>query len=61
MGVNDRFLNINLAVKDKSKAKEGADMLDKLCLIQYGGVEVHHFNLIWEYSPSLIIALAPNL
>lgn len=56
-------LNINLTVKDKSKAKGGVAMLfmDKLCLIQSGGVEVHHANLIWEFSLSLIIALAPNL
>lgn len=35
--------------------------IDKLCLIQSRGVEVHHPNVIWEYSLSLIIALAPNL
>lgn len=56
-------LNINLTVKDKSKAKRGVAILfmDKLCLIQSGRVEVHLANQIWEYSLSLIIALAPNL
>lgn len=68
-GDNGRFkwvsmkdVNVNLTAKDKSKASGGVarPTIDKLCLIQSGGVEVHCANQIWEYSLSLIIALAPN-
>lgn len=55
--------DLNLTVKDKSKANGGVAMLfkDKLCLIRSRWVEVQHPNLIWEYSVSFVIALAPKL
>lgn len=61
--VSVKYVWMLILLKDKSKAKGGAVMLftDKLHFIQSVGVEVHYPNLIWEYSLSLIIALAQNL
>lgn len=55
MDVSQRSLYHILYPKDNSKAKGGITVFfkDKLYLIQSSGVEVHHPNLIWEYSPQL--------
>lgn len=60
---SERSLETNIAVRDKSRINRGIAMpcKEKSCFRQSRGVEVHHPNLIREYSLSLIIALTANL